>query len=89
MKRMQGDWRLRLNTSTIEDLLLIKSEGCDPVAYESEEAVARWWAAGLLRKRPNIQPYGPRLNFNPDPQAASPTPPTSLCPSSSDDDESD
>ncbi|KAJ4945775.1 hypothetical protein JOQ06_023453 [Pogonophryne albipinna] len=85
MKRMQGDWRLRLNTSTIEGLLLIKSEGCDPVAFESEEAVARWWAAGLLRKRPNIQPYGPRLNFNPDPQAASPTPPTSLCPSSSDD----
>ncbi|KAF3851984.1 hypothetical protein F7725_005339 [Dissostichus mawsoni] len=59
MKRMQGDWRLRLKTSTIEDLLLIKSEGCDPVAYESEEAVARWWAAGLLRRRPNIQPYGP------------------------------
>ncbi|KAF3854159.1 hypothetical protein F7725_022214 [Dissostichus mawsoni] len=34
-KRMQGDWRLRLKTSTIEDLLLIKSQAYDPVAYES------------------------------------------------------
>ena len=31
MKRMQGDWRLRLKASTIDHLLLIKSQGCAPV----------------------------------------------------------
>lgn len=41
MKRMQGDWRLRLKALTIDHLLLIKSQGCAPVAYESKEAVGR------------------------------------------------
>ena len=60
VKRMQGDWRLSLHTSTIEDLLLIKSLGCAPADYQSQEAVSRWWAAGINKKRPNIHPYGPR-----------------------------
>lgn len=36
MKRVQGDWRLSLHTSTIEDLLLIKSQGCAPPYYQSQ-----------------------------------------------------
>ncbi|KAI4803880.1 hypothetical protein KUCAC02_025527 [Chaenocephalus aceratus] len=36
IKRIQGDWRLRLKMKTIEDLLLIKSQGCDPLEYQSE-----------------------------------------------------
>lgn len=60
MKRMQGDWRLSLHTSTIEDLLLIKAQGCAPADFQSQESMARWWAAGINKKRPNIHPYGPR-----------------------------
>ncbi|KAK5916014.1 hypothetical protein CesoFtcFv8_001555 [Champsocephalus esox] len=71
IKRIQGDWRLRLKTKTIEDLLLIKSQGCDPLEYQSEDAVARWWRAGLSSRRPDIQPYGPRLNSDPVPDSDS------------------
>ena len=28
--------------------------------------VARWWRAGLSRRRPDVRPYGSRLNSNPD-----------------------
>ena len=35
---------------TIDDLLLIKSQACASFAYESKEAVARWWEARPLEK---------------------------------------
>lgn len=69
IKRMQGDWRLRLNLSTIEDLLFIKSQGCDSLEYNGEKAVERWWRACL--RRPGVRPYGSRLNSNPDPESDS------------------
>ncbi|KAJ7988621.1 hypothetical protein DPEC_G00311110 [Dallia pectoralis] len=69
IKRMQGDWRLRLNLSTIEDLLFIKSQGCDPLEYTGEKAVERWWRACL--RRPGVRLYGSRLNSNPDPESDS------------------
>ena len=43
---------------------------------EAVYQVARCWRerAGLSRRRPDIQLYGPRLNSNPDPASDSPSP---------------
>lgn len=66
-KRIQGDWRLSLGNSTLEDLLLISTEGPDPDFFDVQPAVNRWWTSGLSSRRPYIEPYGPRH----DPQSGS------------------
>lgn len=58
IKRFLGDWRTRLNVSTIEDLLRIGTEGPKPECYSAQLAVNRWW--GSCIRRPNVKPYGPR-----------------------------
>ena len=58
IKRILGDWRLSLKTTTIEDLLRICSQGSEPEVFNPTPAVARWWSSGF--KRPQTKPYGPR-----------------------------
>ena len=59
IKRILGDWRLKLKTSTIEDLLRICTEGPEPARFCPESAVLRWWSSGRFSRRPNMQSRSP------------------------------
>ena len=55
VKRILGDWRLKLKTGTIEDLLRICTEGPEPAGFCPESAVLRWWSSGRFSRKPSIQ----------------------------------
>ena len=60
MKRIMGDWRLGLETPTIEHLLRISTEGPDVAEFDPSEAVERWRLSGKRSWRLDLHPYGPR-----------------------------
>ena len=67
MNRVKTDWRVRLNTCTLDDLMMISLEGPSEEEYTTSSAVARWNRAGKQSRRPNVQPYGQRLADAADP----------------------
>lgn len=67
MNRVKTDWRVRLNTCTLDGLMMISLEGPSEEEYTTSSAVARWNRAGKQSRRPNVQPYGQRLADAADP----------------------
>lgn len=59
IKRFQGDFRLSLNTDTLEDLLRVSTSGPEPEVFCTKPALERWW--GACKRRPDRAPYGPHL----------------------------
>ena len=55
IKRILGDWRLKLKTGTIEDLIRICTEGPESAGFCPESAVLTWWSSGRFSRRPSIQ----------------------------------
>ena len=51
IKRIIGDWRLKLKTATIVDLFRICIEGPEPAAFCPESAVL----SGMFSRRPRMQ----------------------------------
>ena len=55
IKHILGDWRLKLKTGTIKDLLRICTEGPEITGFCPESAVLRWWSSGRFSGRPIMQ----------------------------------
>ena len=60
MKRIKTDWRVSLDSSTVDDLMIISLEGPPEGDFHAERSVTLWWEAGKQRRRPTVEPYGPR-----------------------------
>ena len=60
MGRVKSDWRVNLDTSTLDDLMMISLEGPDESAFKPTAAVTKWWKAGKQQRRPHVLPYGQR-----------------------------
>nr|XP_054771798.1 zinc finger protein 862-like [Lytechinus pictus] len=60
MNRIKTDWRVRLHTTTLDDLMVISLEGPAEEIYTTDSAVTRWFKAGKTTRRPWVEPYGPR-----------------------------
>ena len=59
LNRIKTDWRIYLNTATVEDLMIISLEGPEEEEF-AESAVKKWFRSGKKAKRPHIKPYGER-----------------------------
>lgn len=60
MGRVKSDWRVNLDTLTLDDLLQISLEGPTADAFKADAAVTSWWKAGKQARRPHTRPYGKR-----------------------------
>ena len=60
MKRVETDWRNRLQPHTLPQLMMIKLNGPNLDSFDAQPAISQWWKAGPRRRRPSSQPYGPR-----------------------------
>ena len=60
MKRKKKDWRSRLNSSTVSDLMCIVLHMPKVGQYDPTEAINLWNSASIRSKRPDIQPYESR-----------------------------
>ena len=87
LNRVKTDWRINLNTATVEDLMMISLEGPEEedaaAAACVESAVKKWFRSGKKARRPHIKPYGKRQQVRPAP-ATSP-----MADSDTDDDDDD
>ena len=71
MKDIMGDWRLGLETPTIEHLLRISTEGPDVAEFNPSKTVERWRRSCKRSRRPDSHPYGPRKKVGKTVQSAS------------------
>ena len=60
MKRIKSDWRCRLTTDTLDQLMRITLAESGQDQFRAEPVVQRWWLSGQRTKRPTTVPYGPR-----------------------------
>lgn len=60
MNRVKQDWRARLTTPTLNELMRISLLGPTINDFEPMGAIRLWWHGGRRARRPQIQPYGPR-----------------------------
>lgn len=81
IKRMLGDWRLKLHSETLDYLLRISTEGPSIEAFDPSRAVQRWWSK--CPRRPGTKPYGKRSH------KAKPIPSVTVLPGTVSDSESD
>lgn len=69
LNRVKTDWRINLNTATVEDLMFISLEGPEEedaaTAACVESAVNKWFRSGKKARRPHIKPYGKRQQVRP------------------------
>ena len=56
IKRILGDWRLKLGPKTVETLLRICSEGPEHSKFDPKSSVALWHAKSVGMRRPNNTP---------------------------------
>lgn len=61
MGRIKSDWRAGLNTETMCNLMRIALDGPDLRNFDARRAIEMWYRGGQFVRRPDIQPYGPRL----------------------------
>ena len=60
MNRVKQDWRARLTTPHLNELMRISLLGPACNEFEPMEAIRLWWQGGRRARRPQIQPHGPR-----------------------------
>ena len=60
MNRVKQDWRARLTTTSLNELMRISLLGPSCNEFEPMGAIRLWWQSGRRPRRPQIQPYGPR-----------------------------
>ena len=58
--RVKQDWRARLTTPHLNELMRISLLGPACNEFEPMEAIRLWWQGGKRARRPQIQPHGPR-----------------------------
>lgn len=62
MKRIKSDWRSSLNNDTLTDLMRIHLGTSAVEAFDPEPALRQWLASSERRRRPEINPYGQRVD---------------------------
>lgn len=55
LKRIKSDWRSRLETETLDNLMRISIDGPDLESYNAARALQHWWDKGERQRRPNFQ----------------------------------
>ena len=60
MNRVKQDWRARLSSPTLNELMRVRLLGPPCEDFEPMRAIRLWWQAGRRARRLQIQPYGPR-----------------------------
>ena len=60
MNRVKQDWRARLTSPTLNELMRVRLLGPSCEEFDPMRAIRLWWQAGRRSRRPHIQPYGPR-----------------------------
>uniref|UniRef100_UPI00358ED6B1 uncharacterized protein n=1 Tax=Myxine glutinosa TaxID=7769 RepID=UPI00358ED6B1 len=60
VKRILGDWRLKLGLGMQEHLLRISTEGSDPDDFDSTRSIARWHSMSAFGRRPDTTPLSPK-----------------------------
>ena len=55
IKRILGDWCLKLKTGIIDELFRICTEGPEPAGFCPESAVLRWWSCCRFSRRSSMQ----------------------------------
>ena len=60
MNRVKQDWRARLTTPHLNELMCIPLLGPACNEFEPMEAIRLWWQGGRRARRPQFQPHGPR-----------------------------
>lgn len=58
MGRIKSDWRVNLNTETVDDLMMISLKGPPEDKFSGQAAIANWWKAGKQDRRPATKPSG-------------------------------
>lgn len=60
MKRVKNDWRSRLKSSTVSDLMCVVLHTGEVGEYDPMEAIELWYSASERPRRPETGPYGAR-----------------------------
>ena len=55
MKQIKTDWRNRLSSQTLSQLMMIKLDGPDLNHFNAEPAIMKWWRAGPRSRQLHIQ----------------------------------
>ena len=60
MGNIKNDWRARLKSETVTNLMAIKLPQYTFETYNPANAIFQWMESGKRSRRPSTMPYGPR-----------------------------
>lgn len=57
MKRVKSDWRSRMDTVTLDSILMIRLNGETPLVFDPSAAVQYWWSCSQRCRRPEYKEH--------------------------------